>query len=215
MYNSRLLIFFLILILATSVSMGQSNIGLFGGLNLSKLSGDAPNNASYSSLAGANLGAFFDVKLAQGIYLGLHPSYSQEGTKVFYEVQNAEEAVDSIRIRLNYFSLPVLLKISSTNKRYYALAGFESGLLLNSSASTGDQTGEINAEVAQWNFAIHFGAGIRIPVGKPNLFFEVRYTQGLMNLTDQPLSGNTLPRVKSSGFKLMTGMEIPIKLSKN
>lgn len=215
MYNSRLLIFFLILILATAVSMAQSHIGLFGGLNLSKLAGDAPKNAYYSSLAGANLGGFFDVKLTQGIYLGLHPSYSQEGTRVFYEVQNAEEAVDSVKIRLNYFSLPVLLKISSTNKSFYALAGFESGMLLNSSATSADQSGEIDADVAEWNFAIHFGAGIRVPVGKPNLFFEVRYTQGLMNLTDDALSNNTLPRVKSSGFKLMTGIEVPIKLSKN
>lgn len=214
MYKSSLLIIFLTLFLATSDSMGQSHIGLFGGLNLSKLSGDAPHNGSYHNLAGANLGGFFDIKLAHGIYLGLHPSYSQEGTKVFYEVQNMEDPVDSIKIRLNYFSLPVLLKISSPNKRYYALAGFESGLLLNSSASIGDESEEINAEVAEWNFAIHFGAGIRISVGKPNLFFELRYTQGLMNLTDQPLSGNTLPRVKSSGFKLLGGIEIPIKLSK-
>ena len=49
---------------------------------MSKLSGDAPAKAAYSSLMGANLGVLLDIKLSEDIYLGIQPSYSQEGTKV-------------------------------------------------------------------------------------------------------------------------------------
>ena len=116
---------------------------------------------------------------------------------------------------LTYFSLPLILKITSTSKRFYAIAGFESSLLLNSSATSGGQEGEINAELAQWNFAMHFGAGIRIPLGFPSLFIELRYSQGLRNLTDEPLNNSIIPRVKTSGFKVLTGIEVPLKRSKN
>lgn len=215
MYKPKLLIVCLILILFSSISMGQPAIGLTAGLNTSKFYGDTPEDARYTSIMGANLGAFIDAKLAHGIYLSFQPSYSQEGTNVSYMVPGKEESVDSIKIRLNYFSLPVLLKVTSTNQRFYALAGIETAMLLNSSATIGDQKGEIGTEIAQWNFAMHFGAGIRFPVGKPSLFVEVRYTQGLMNITDEQVNNSYIPRVKSSGLRIVTGIEIPLRKSNN
>ncbi|MCK5766145.1 MAG: hypothetical protein KAH26_09170, partial [Bacteroidales bacterium] len=59
--------------------------------------------------------------------------------------------------------------------------------------------------------AAHFGAGIRIPVGLPRLFVELRYSQGLVNLTDEPIEKSYVPRVKTSGFKVLAGIEIPLK----
>lgn len=181
---------------------------------MSKLAGDAPANAKYKSLMGANVGAYFDIKLGKSIFLSLQPSYSQEGAKVSYTVSGVEEPIDSISIRLNYFSLPLLLKITSTNERFYALAGFEPSMLLNSSATSNDVKEDLNTNVADWNLAMHFGAGIRIPVGFPRLFVEVRYTQGMVNLTDEPLEeNNVIPRVKTSGMKIMAGIEIPLRKS--
>lgn len=215
MTKSKQLILFLFLSLIASISMGQTYIGAFAGLNMSKLAGDVPAYAKYKSLMGANVGANIDVKLAKIIYLSFQPSYSQEGTKVSYSLPGSEEPVDSIKFRLNYFSLPVLLKITSTNKRFYGIAGIETALMLNNSVTVEDQKEEIGENIAQWNLAMHFGAGIRIPVGFPRLFVEVRYTQGLLNLTDEPLDGeHIIPRVKTSGFKIMAGIEIPLKKSK-
>ena len=113
---------FLLLVLTSSVSTGQSYIGVFGGLNSSKLTGDSPNKAKYKSLMGANVGAYIDIKLGKIVWLSIQPSYTQEGTKISYSVKGLEEPVDSISIRLNYFSLPIFLKVSSTNERFYALA---------------------------------------------------------------------------------------------
>ena len=209
------LIFIMVFISFSFLMYGQSYIGVFGGLNSSKLSGDAPQNAKYKGLMGANIGAYIDLNLGKGIFLSLQPSYSQEGTKISYTLPKAEEPVDSVHIRLNYFSLPLLLKVTSTNNRFYAIAGIETCLLLDSFVSSHDIKEDINASVAEWNVAIHFGAGIKIPVGFPRLFVELRYTQGLLNLTDEQIEESYVPRVKTAGLKIFAGVEIPLKKSKN
>lgn len=216
MNKSKFPIVFLTLILSCSVAMGQTKIGAFAGLNSSKLLGDIPANSTYTKMMGGNFGAILDLKLGKSLYLSFQPSFSQEGTKIAYNVKGEPEPVDSIKIHLNYFSLPILLKVTSTNQRFYALTGFETGMLLNSSIDVGGQLGQdIDSDIAQVNFAIHFGAGIHIPVGFPSLFVELRYSQGLVNLTNEPLNTNIVPRVKTTGFKILAGIEIPLSKSKN
>ena len=106
------------------------------------------------------------------------------------------------------------MKITSTNERFYALSGIETGLLLDGSTIIGEDKEEL-ADLNQWNIAVHFGAGIRIPVGYPTIFVELRYSQGLLNLTDEPLNTNIIPRVKTSGFKILAGVEFPLGKAKN
>ena len=214
MKKTKFPIFILSLLFYSSLSMGQVTLGAFGGLNSSKLSGDASAKGSYKSLMGGNFGAIIDVKLSEGINLSLQPSYSQEGTRVFYTVKGLDEPVDSVKIRLNYFSLPLLVKITSTNQRFYALSGIETAMLLNATTTIGEEEEEL-PDVAQWNIAVHFGAGIRIPVGYPTIFVELRYSQGLVNLTDEPLNTNIIPRVKTTGFKILAGVEFPLGKAKN
>ncbi len=213
MTSSSKVLTFLLLLFVFSTSSGQSYVGIFGGLNSSKLAGDIPEKAKYKSLKGVNAGVYFDLKLSKIIWLSLQPSYSQEGTKVSYNVRGQEKPVDSLHIRLNYFSLPLFLKISSTNDRYYALAGVETGMLLNSTVSSNDIEQDIDTKVAEWNVAMHFGAGIRIPVGFPRLFVELRYSQGLVNLTNEPIEKSYIPRVKTTGFKILAGIEFPLNKS--
>lgn len=214
MTRSVQVIVLLFLLLSFSTSSGQSYVGVFAGLNSSKLNGDVPKKAKYKSLMGANAGVYIDLKLSKSIWLSLQPSYSQEGTKISYDVSGKEVPVDSIRIRLNYFSLPLFLKISSTNERFYALAGIETAMLLNSSVYSHDIEQDVDLSVVEWNLAMHFGAGIRIPIGFPRLIVELRYSQGLVNLTDEPIDKSYIPRVKTSGYKLLVGIEIPLNKSK-
>ena len=204
-------IFVLIIFLsATLLSFGQVSVGAFGGLNSSRLSGDVPDNSSYKGLMGANVGAFIDVKLAKSLAMSLQPSYSQEGTKISYIFSGQEKPVDSITIRLNYFSLPLLLKVTSTNKRFYALGGVETAFLLDKYVSSHDVKEDIKTEVADLNIVMHFGAGFRIPLGYPTLFVELRYSQGLINLTDEPVKESYIPRIKTNGFKILAGIEFPL-----
>lgn len=215
MKKTKLTIALLALLCWAAPSMGQVSLGAFGGLNSSKLIGDAPVDASYGSLMGGNFGVLVDVKLGKSLILSLQPSYSQEGTKVYYTVKGSNEPVDSAKVRLNYFSLPLMLKVVTANQRFYALSGFEAGMLLDSEVKYESGSEALSSEISQWNISMHFGAGYRIPLGYPTLFIELRYSQGLHNLTDEPMSYNYIPRVKSSGFKILCGIELPLSKSKN
>lgn len=196
--------------LGLSLCYSQVSVGILTGLNFAKLSGDAPDFVTYKSNTGFNLGANADFTLSNTVSLSFQPMYSQEGAKLNYSLPGAEESVDSVSIRLNYFALPVVVKIKATNPKFYALAGFETAYLLNSYAKTDDVKSDINSPIVDLNFAMHFGAGYYIT---PNLFLELRYSQGAVNLTDQPLQDDLLPRVKTSGLKLFFGYQFP--LSKN
>jgi hypothetical protein len=105
--------------------------------------------------------------------------------------------------------------VKSTNERFYALAGLEAGYLVDHYASSHDEKFDIQTTVEEFNIAIHFGAGIRIPLGFPVLFIELRYAQGLFNLTDEPIEKSYIPRVKTNGFKALAGIEFPLKKSTN
>lgn len=212
---NKSLVFILTIFLFSMSAIGQSYVGAFVGVNSSKLSGDAPPEGSYRSLMGLNAGAHFDIKLSKMTALSLQPSFSQEGTKIFYSVPGESELVDSLSLRMNYFSLPLMFRVTSTNERFYAIAGVETAYLLSKSLKSQKTTDELNETIADFNVAVHFGAGIRIPLGYPRLFIEMRYTQGLVNLTDETFKNNILPRVKTSGFKVLAGIEIPLKKSKN
>lgn len=206
----------LLLFLFPAVLISQTSLGFFAGLNNSKLKGDSPKKASYKSLMGLNAGIYLDVQLHKIVFLSFQPSYSQEGTRVSYKVTNQDKAVDSLRIRFNYFSLPILVKITSTNKKWYALSGIETGYLLNSFIDNGAEKENLNDDILKINVAIIFGAGLRIPLRFGRFFIELRYTQGLINLTDEPLedTNSAIPRVKTSGMKLFAGYEIPLTKNK-
>ena len=193
--------------------MAQPVVGAFAGVNSSSLAGDMPDKADYKGLIGLNAGVHVDLKLAGGIYLSLQPSYSQEGTRVFYNLARNEEPVDSLKIRLNYFSLPLVLKVTSSRERFYALGGIETGFMSGHQVSSHGRELETEIDIEKINIAMHFGVGLKIPLGMPRLFIELRYAQGLFNLTDEPVLQSYVPRVKTSGFKVLAGIEFPLKKS--
>jgi hypothetical protein len=203
----------LAMLMLAGISYSQPYIGAFGGLNLGKLTGDLPKDASYKSFPGVNAGINFDIKIARIVWLSLQPSYSQEGTRIEYTYYSDPDPsdIDSVHIRLNYFSLPLMVKVASTNDRFYAIGGVEAGYLMNQKLTSNDVEYEFDNDVAEWNIAAHFGVGMKIPLGLPRLFIELRYTQGLVNLTDEPIDYNYIPRVKTSGFKFLAGIEFPLK----
>lgn len=196
----------------TVATFSQVHYGVVGGLNFGKLSGDIEANGKYQRIPGLNIGAMIDIDLSDNITLSLQPSYSQEGTTVGKRKNGNFVYKDSLDINLNYASLPVLLKIKSNNDRFYAIGGLESSKLVSSNMQTvnGPQT-PIDVQVAEWNFSLHFGAGIKFPIGITTLFLEARYAQGINNLTDDPFVNDLIPRVKTSNIKLLTGISIPFK----
>lgn len=209
------IIFLLILCFPGIVELASSQpyLGVSGGIASSKLSGDSPDKALYKGLMAFSFGANLDLKLARSVYLSLQPTFSQEGTRVFFNVPNVYEPVDSVHIRLNYFSFPVLLKASSANQRFYAIGGVEAAYMIGSKVKISDYSGDLDEHITRINLAVIFGAGMRIPIGRPRLVIELRYSQGIVNLTDEAYIKSYLPRVKTSSFRLNVGLEIPLTLT--
>lgn len=184
--------------------------GFYGGINSAKLNGDAATNVSYKTNMGLNAGFNFDIPLSNSIVLSLQPSFLQEGTRLTYRLPDKPEPVDSISVDINCFSLPVMLKIAAANSRFYAITGIETTWLLNSSQTTDGVKQDLDVTLSTINVAMHFGVGYWIPLGTPRLFMEARYAQGIINLTEDPLQDNVIPRVKTSGMRVLVGIEFPL-----
>ncbi len=202
---------FSLLFFSLSVSsVAQVSLGAFGGVNFGKLNGDTPKNGYYVPNGGLNSGLLIDIPVGKAVSLSLQPSFSQEGTKLLFYQGKYQEPIDSIHLRLNYFSLPLMVKVQSTSKHFYAVGGLEAGYLVSYKLTSHGDILSNALSVAGINVAAHFGAGYQIFIGKPVLFFELRYTQGLINLTDEPVDKSYIPRVKTTGFKALIGVTMPL-----
>ena len=202
------------LLISYTNSFAQFKIGAIGGLNMGTFKGDQIDGGTYNKLIGTNWSIMFDAKLSDQIVLSFQPGLSKKGTKITYSVKGELEPVDSISIKINYFSIPLILKISSKNKRFYAIGGLEAGIPLSANAkfiTIPDEIKDVKNHLSDVNIVMHFGAGYRIPVGKPTLFVEARYLQGLNNAVpvEKP-EYNFFPRVRTSDVQLLFGIEFPL-----
>ena len=205
-----LLIFFLFNISTFS----QTYIGATGGLMSSSLSGDAPEDASYSGKTGFSGGLIADFTLTEDIVLSIQPRYLQKGTSVAYDV-GEYELRDSLTATFDYVSLPVMVKITSLNKRIYFSSGLDFGYLMNSTVENivDGSTKDVNELIKNYDISATFGFGVNIPIGSPIISLELRYMQSLLNLSDISTSesGSTFPfRFRTSGFQFLTSIIFPI-----
>ena len=151
------------LVFLVSVSSAQSSpskddsgflLGIFGGLNIPRLSGGNSNELSrdYTSRSGIAFGLTSALKLSSKISLKVDLMYSSEGGKrngiqafdassfssmvpvgtYFYAIYDNESI-------LNYFEIPVMIKYSlsvSKSEQIFADFGPYAGFLLNASQKT-------------------------------------------------------------------------------
>lgn len=212
---NRIIYTILILFLSQSISIfSQTYIGATGGLMSSSLSGDAPQDASYSSKTGFSGGLVADFTLTEDIVLSIQPRYLQKGSTIAYDV-GEYELRDSLTATFDYISLPVMVKINSLNKRIYFSTGLDFGYLMNSSVEniTDGSTKDVKNLIKSYDISATFSFGVNIPVGSPIISLELRYMQSILNLSDisSTESGTTFPyRFRTSGFQFLTSILFPI-----
>ncbi len=190
--------------------LAQPNIGIYVGLNNSSLSGDSPTDAIYTPRLGYLTGLNIDFKINDEILLSFQPGYGTAGAKLALKDNTGEKYIDSIDITLNYLILPVMINIISNNQRFYFNSGIEIGLLTKASAYNGAETVDLQLEVNEINVTANFGLTYLIPIGKPFLFLDLRYSQGLINISNSGNNSSFVPRIKTSGLKFRTGIQIPL-----
>jgi hypothetical protein len=188
----------------------QTYIGAVAGVNSTSLSGDAPEDAEYSSRLGYNGGIMADFTLREDIILSIQLRYVQKGTTISYDV-GEYELRDSLAIGMSYFSIPVMVKINSANKRTFFSSGIDLSYLTGATLENlmEGSSKDVDHLLKKYDFAVTFGFGVNFPVKTSLVSLELRYLQSLTNLSDIS-SGETeevFPyRFRISGFQFCTSI---------
>lgn len=196
----------------TSAAVAQISVGAVLGVNRTGLSGDKPDNTSYSTSAGLIAGLVLEIPVAKSVAIVFQPGYRQSGANIGFQVPDQDEPVDSLSLRLDYFSLPILLKVITDGGRWYVTSGVDLGLLTSATLSTvsGSQEMDVKDALSDVDLAVIFGVGRMFPVGRPRITAEIRYSQSLFNLAGDS-TGQDLPaRFRASGFQLLAGVLLPL-----
>lgn len=208
---------FSVLILFSFDLYSQSQIGIYGGLNSGKLSGDSPGRFKYSSALNYALGLGYDLQLKEDIFLSFQTSFVNAGSKLQYpnEVDDEEIFEDSISLEVHLITVPILLKLISDNKKFQFSGGFEFGFPIKFMADNSVESVDLMGGINKVNLNMVFGIGYLIPINKSQLIINLTYSQGLTNLAnnlDDPDS--LLPRIRYTSFLLSAGWYLPVGKNK-
>lgn len=213
--KKNILIFYLLLFSCSSsfYIYGQSVFGAYAGLHSMKLTGDSPSSGFLSLEGGNKFGLTYDYRFNQVVSVNSRFDYTYTNLKYVFADTTSEEEKDSMMLKLKAVSIPLSAVIWSENGRFYVLAGIEFYFPLSFKGHKPDETIDYTPEIRDVVFNAHFGAGMIIPIGKPLLFIEVRYSQGLVDLNSSTIHDtgeSKYPRTKAFAASLNFGIKIPI-----
>jgi len=207
---------FLILFTITKISYSQFNVGISGEITSAKFGGVAPERAEYTSLAGFGGALIAEIKLVKDVYLSLQPGYQTQGSNIKFGNENSifNDTTVTFKISQSYFNIPLNLKIF--RKNFYVGAGFAVGFLTSADLSNEyvDSTIDVKDKFKSIDVTANFNVGYQMSIGKPNLFFELRYIQGLVtinNVNDITSRDIYISDFKTKGFSFQTGIILPLK----
>ena len=213
---------FVLLILFSFVAIisGQHRIGFYAGGSTNKLSGDKIQYSIYKSGPGFSTGVILDLQIFDDVFVSINPGYRFSSTKylaadtITLLFKKKLEYRDSLDIRLNILNLPIFFKVLSDNHHFHVSSGIELIYLLNTKAIYKDSRATINEDSKKFNLAANFGLGYNIPVKESNVSIELIYSQALNNWSRKDPEESYIPRVKSSGLRLLLSWQIPLKNNK-
>lgn len=162
----------------STVAMAQQfHLGIKGGANMTKIDGQSFKDGFEF---GYQLGGFAEIGISKG--LGIQPEvlFSQTNTKVgdgFHDIYSGiGSAVTGDNVKLNYLSVPVLLRINS-GKMLTFLVGPQFSILVNDKENLLE-----NGEAAFKKGDFAMVAGAQVNLGTLRVYG--RYNVGLSNIND-------------------------------
>lgn len=212
MHGLRPLAPLIILLLSFNIQLdAQFSVGLFGDLSNSSLSGNAPPSTVYNSLMGIGGGLIFDYKATDEVTVSLQPMFIPKGTTVSYDLPSYKEQRDSLNVQFSYVSIPLMVKVAAS-KVVYVSGGFEVDLLQSVKAKMVNIEAEedITSEIKSYDISANFGVGFTFDVSPVNLFFELRFSMGLMNVSKMSSEEWDIPpEFKNTSTQLLFGIMYP------
>jgi hypothetical protein len=205
--------------LAPATASGQEiTLGVKGGLNVSNLSVDAPEDPDFAfdSQTDFLVGAFAQFGIGNTFAIQPEVFYSQNGAKT----KNADP---SIKLNLNYIRVPLLLmaRLSSRESPMYPIlyagpqvafetrcqvTGEQGGVSVSFDCDSPELDDALQTKTT--DFGLVFGGGLEILYSRLTVQLDARYNLGLTNLNDSEDADEV--SVKSRGWSFMLGLGIPV-----
>lgn len=182
----------------------SSKFGIKGGLNLTNLYSDAPDDENMK--LGFNAGIYWKLPVAKGFSIQPELLYTQKGSKSTYN--NFIQGDGEYRFNLNYIELPVLATFNVA-KNLNIHAGPYVGYLVSADVKDVDDNGTINGAVdlnednfKRWDVGLAAGLGFDIS----NFTIGARYNYGLTEIGDGGLAGQLTRNAKNAGLSVYLGV---------
>lgn len=183
---------FLIFVFGLNQAEAQdTRLGVRGGLNLSNLFADEPDDTNLR--AGYNFALTSKSALIEDIlFLQAELGYSTKGSRI-------ESDLGEASLNLGYIDLPVMLSLGFANL-IYVEGGVYAGYLVNSSVS--GQTNLGTSDFNRLDYGLVFGANIDL---KP-ITIGARYNYGLQNIVDNDIGNFLGTEARNSTFQVYVGL---------
>ncbi len=198
---------FSVMALLPGALSAQVTLSAYGGAVRTSFSGDAPPDTRYHTRLGPVLGVAADFFVASDVAISIQPAYSQRGTNIAFRDAEADKYRDSIAVRTDYVSIPVLLKVFAAHQRTFVTGGLDFGYLLRAEADDGSGPTDAETLFNNQDLSMVLGFGVALHKRSPELTVELRYIQSLLNLGNSEIgvgeSGLVPPRFRAAGFQLL------------
>lgn len=196
-----LCIFYTIVGLCYSANLSaQVSVGFKAGINLAQQSiKDIDLTIDSDEITGYTWGAFLEIPIGESA-IHLQPEFllMQKGGKL---------SVPNIKTTLNYFEVPILLKLKIINSSLLninVLGGPTFGYATSGKMVEDATIVEINFgddNIKRFDLGLHAGAGATLHFGSLGIFGDIRYLFGLSDLD------STARTVKNKGLLVSAGLQ--------
>jgi len=201
--------------ISINISFAQFRLGLSGELTSARFGGVLPDSASYESVTGIGGSLVAEYKIVEDVYISFQPGYHTRGTRIKFgnEENLINDTVITFDLKQNCITLPLNMKFY--NKKFYVGGGIIFDLITSSKIRNNENNAEkdIKNRFTDFDLMADFNLGYEFSIGKPSVFVEFRYVQGLININEN--SGFAEEDIykanyKSRGFSLLAGILFPL-----
>jgi len=206
----------LLLALGLTVTPSAARAAAIGaqlGINRAALDGDTPLNTAYTDKAGVVTGLQGEIGLTDGLSLSVQPSFDQRKAGVLLAPATRGGSTTELELSFDYVSVPVVVKFAKAAGRTYVAGGVTVDFLTAATLSGQGSDRDVKSAFNSTGFGALLGFGVVFPAGRTRLTTELRFVQGIANMTPgtaAEAAGALAPRLHSNGWELIVGDLLPV-----
>ncbi len=194
----------LLVLMLANVGHAQLSVGVRGGLNFSKLTGDIRTDSRTGFMAAA----FAGIGISGNWGIQPEISYVQKGAKI-EGIDPGTAETQTITTKLDYIELQLPVDVDlpveneSITPRLYA--GPTIGLALSckvESDTSNDPAVDCKEDVKTYDFGLVLGVGVELGSGPGAFIADLRYLVGFANIND---AGEDPTTSKNRGIQILVG----------